>query len=165
MLLRKTFRFEASHILPKHPGKCSRLHGHSWVLHVEVEGKINKDTGFVMDFADMSKAVKPLIEKMDHKHLGSWNVPWTGLDLSPNVWLEHNPHWAVGGLSEDFYPSSENLLIWIGDQLANAGLGWSKLALEETCTSYAELDRKEFEETCQCERVEAREKAPASREK
>src|SRR5438034_5141876 len=52
MLLRKTFRFEASHILPKHPGKCSRLHGHSWVLHVSITGPINRDTGFVMDYAD-----------------------------------------------------------------------------------------------------------------
>lgn len=36
--LEKTFRFEASHQLPKHDGKCARLHGHSWVGRVVIEG-------------------------------------------------------------------------------------------------------------------------------
>jgi len=53
--------------------------------------------------------------------------------------------WAVDGLMMGFYPSSENLLIWIGGQLKIAGLDWSKLAIEETCTSYAVLTRSEFD--------------------
>jgi 6-pyruvoyltetrahydropterin/6-carboxytetrahydropterin synthase len=132
MLLRKTFRFEASHILPKHPGKCSRLHGHSWVLHVFVEGFVDKETGFVMDFAEISNGVKPLIDSLDHRHLGT-------------IEFDVRPSWQVEGMPWDFYPSSENLLYWIGDQLK--GMVWSKLALEETCTSYAELTREEFDAT------------------
>jgi 6-pyruvoyltetrahydropterin/6-carboxytetrahydropterin synthase len=117
MELRKTFRFEASHVLPKHPGKCSRLHGHSWVLHVFVEGPVEEMTGFVMDFGDISSFVKPLIDNLlDHYHLND---------------------------TTKIYPSSENLLIWIGRELY--AYRWSKLALEETCTSYAELTRKEFD--------------------
>lgn len=140
MLLRKTFRFEASHILPRHPGKCSRLHGHSWVLHVEVEGPINPKTGFVMDYADISSQLKPLIERLDHRHLGSWGHILTDVHEleDPN----HHNDWFVPGLSAGFYPSSENLLYWIGEQLPT--FAWSKLALEETCTSYAELSREEF---------------------
>ena len=140
MLLRKTFRFEASHILPKHPGKCSRLHGHSWVLHVEVEGPVNKDTGFVMDYADMSSCVKPLIERLDHRHFGSWGHILTDVNQLEDP--DHHNNWFVPGLPISFYPSSENLLYWIGKQLDT--LAWTKLALEETCTSYAELSREEF---------------------
>lgn len=133
MELRKTFRFEASHVLPKHPGKCSRLHGHSWVLHVYVEGLINPNTGFVMDYADISGIVKPLIEMLDHRHLGNWEY----------VSIPNNS-WCVVSLPVDFYPTSENLLVWIGRQLAGR-LDWSKLQLEETCTSLATLERSEFD--------------------
>jgi queuosine biosynthesis protein QueD len=133
MLLRKSFRFEASHILPRHKGKCSRLHGHSWVLHVFVRGQVDKETGFVMDYAEISDTVKPLIQSMDHKHLGSWGEG-----------LPYNPTWEVPWLRIDFYPSSENLLYAIGDQLV--GMVWDKLALEETCSSYAELTREEYDE-------------------
>jgi 6-pyruvoyltetrahydropterin/6-carboxytetrahydropterin synthase len=137
MLLRKTFRFEASHILPKHKGKCSRLHGHSWVLHVFVEGTIDEETGFVMDYAEISSTVKPLVESLDHRHLGAW----TNLFYKPM--REEHKNMIVSWLPEDFYPSSENLLMEIGHQIC--GMGWSKLALEETCSSYAELTWAEFD--------------------
>jgi 6-pyruvoyltetrahydropterin/6-carboxytetrahydropterin synthase len=137
MLLRKTFRFEASHMLSRHPGKCKNLHGHSWVLHVFVEGPIEEETGFVVDFADISKWVKPLIEQLDHKHLGQWEVD--------GQWIPIRPTWKVLKIPENFYPTSENLLYWIGTSLFP--MRWSKLALEETCTSYAELTRSEFDAT------------------
>lgn len=145
MLLRKSFRFEASHVLPKHPGKCSRLHGHSWVLHVSVEGSINADTGFVMDYADLTRVFKPWIEQnLDHRHLGTWDIPWTGLDMSPNTWLEKNRDWAIPFEYDTLkYPSSENILWWLGEIFQT--FPWSTFALEETCTSYAELSRKEFD--------------------
>jgi len=137
----KTYRFEASHILPKHPGKCSRLHGHSWVLKVSVEGDVNPDTGFVMDYADISAAVKPLIEKLDHNHLGTWAS-------GPGVVHQRGPHWnpQYAVLHEDFYPSSENLILWIAEQL-DKELEWSKLELQETCTSSCVLTREDYERT------------------
>lgn len=134
MQISKTFRFEASHILPKHPGKCSRLHGHSWVLRVSVEGKINPDTGFVKDYAEISAVVKPLIERLDHRHLGAWPSEIFGL---------YAPSDTVAGLPLAFYPSSENLLIWIGNELASV-LDWSEISLNETCTSEATLTRTEW---------------------
>lgn len=145
MLIRKTFRFEASHILPRHKGKCSRLHGHSWVLHVFVEGSIKKETGFVMDYAEVSAAVNPLIEKLDHRHLGQWRAQrMEGAGYYDIIHYEQHEIWAVPGMLQEFYPSSENLLVWIGGQLADK-LNWCKLALEETCTSYCELTREEFD--------------------
>lgn len=136
MELTKTFRFEASHVLPKHPGKCSRLHGHSWVLHVSVNGPIDPLTGFVMDFADMSKAVKELVERLDHRHLGQWEKTyWPSSEFQ---------RWSVVNLPFDFYPTSENLLVWIGLQLKSV-LPWSTLSIEETCTSRATLTREEYD--------------------
>ena len=179
MELRKTYRFEASHILPKHPGKCSRLHGHSWVLHVAVRGPVNRETGFVMDFGDISKVVKPIVEALDHKHLGQWRE-LEGVVPTASTYDKSR----VKGLLPNFYPTSENLLLWLAPQLrpldlweikrANQpaeyrtmspdevtnyqpGSGpwlrriveWSSIAIEETCTSYALLTRKEYDSNAQ----------------
>lgn len=70
----KQFRFEASHQLPNHDGKCRRLHGHSWVGKVILESpeliQTGPKAGMVQDFGDISKALKPLLEDfLDHHHL------------------------------------------------------------------------------------------------
>lgn len=138
MELRKTFRFEASHRLARHPGKCSRLHGHSWVLHVFVEGVIDPVSGFVKDYAEISEIVKPLVNALDHRHLGDWEYI-NALGWGKDFWNPQIANWPT-----TIYPSSENLLIWFARVLTDK-LDWSKLALEETCTSYAELTRREFD--------------------
>lgn len=134
--LMKEFRFEASHMLPKHPGKCSRLHGHSWVLRVYVQGEVDPETGFVMDYTQLKDIVqKSVIDKLDHRHLGVWAF---------EGYIESE--WKVPGLPINFYPSSENLIIWIGTQLSDyIGTNWwSKLELDETCTSRCTLTREAY---------------------
>src|SRR6266581_9556061 len=71
MELRKTFQFEAAHLLPHLPKshKCRRLHGHSFKVDIVVEGEIDPKLGWVMDYADISKAFKPLWKKLDHNYL------------------------------------------------------------------------------------------------
>lgn len=65
----RRFTFEASHELPWHPGKCARLHGHSYVLDVTVEGPLNAD-GIVVDFGDIKSTVtKHVLGDYDHQHL------------------------------------------------------------------------------------------------
>ena len=60
-------RFSACHFIPRHE-KCSRLHGHSYILRLRVEGDIGKD-GMVMDFVDLKKELKKFVEEFDHKTL------------------------------------------------------------------------------------------------
>lgn len=66
----KTFNFEAAHSLPFLPEghKCRNVHGHSYRFTVEVNGELD-ERGFVIDYADISKAVKPIVEYLDHKNL------------------------------------------------------------------------------------------------
>jgi 6-pyruvoyltetrahydropterin/6-carboxytetrahydropterin synthase len=137
MDITKEFRFEASHQLIKHKGKCSRLHGHSWVLEVTVSGEVDEETGFVMDYADIGEIVKPLIDALDHRHLGTWGQASSACHFQEN---------RVMNLPFDFYPSSENIILWIGDQL-DTELKWSKLKLNETCTSSCVITREEYERT------------------
>src|SRR5574337_714477 len=70
----KKFVFEASHRLPFHDGKCSRLHGHSWVMWVVVEGENLIADGpkrdMLMDHGDISNVARGMVEEyLDHWHL------------------------------------------------------------------------------------------------
>lgn len=53
-------------------GKCANAnwHGHNYELIVTVKGKINKDTGFLMDAKQLSSILQnDVCEKLDHKNL------------------------------------------------------------------------------------------------
>lgn len=57
---------DASHVLPDHPGKCSRLHGHRYRFEVWLRGAIDVGgSGMLVDFLE----VKRCIDEWDHAHL------------------------------------------------------------------------------------------------
>ena len=111
MQLRKTFQFEAAHLLPLLPEahKCRRLHGHSFKVEVVVEGPCDPQLGWVMDYADITKAFRPLWEKLDHYHLND-----------------------VPGLEN---PTSENIAIWIWNRLQPQLPLLAEIVVAETCTA------------------------------
>jgi len=119
--LAKTFRFEASHQLHGHDGKCARLHGHSWGGVVYVQGDTltpsGAKAGMVVDYADIKAALKPLLENyLDHWHLND----------------------SLGIAN----PTSEEVSRWIFNKLKESGLNVSAVRIDETCTSqclYTEL--------------------------
>lgn len=72
--LRKSFAFEASHVLTGHNGKCARLHGHSYVMTLVLRGARLQRSGpqrnMLADFCDISAAAKKIIAShLDHHHL------------------------------------------------------------------------------------------------
>lgn len=107
----REFTFEAAHRLPNVPEghKCARLHGHSYRIEVRVEGEVGDRSGWVIDFADISAAFKPLHAVLDHNYLNE--VP--GLDN----------------------PTSENLAKWIWDRLMPDLGGLQEVIVRETCAS------------------------------
>jgi len=56
--------FDYAHFLPSSP-KCGVLHGHSAMVSVKVHGEIFDD--MVLEFGELKKAVKTVLEKIDHK--------------------------------------------------------------------------------------------------
>lgn len=107
----KEFGFEAAHLLPNVPAghKCARLHGHSFVVEVHVRGEPDPTLGWVMDFADLKAAWRPLHEALDHRYLND-----------------------IPGLEN---PTSEVLARWIWERLAPALPLLAKVVVRETCTS------------------------------
>ncbi|KAB2930258.1 MAG: 6-carboxytetrahydropterin synthase QueD [Leptonema illini] len=110
----KSFRFEAAHYLPKLPEthKCRRMHGHSFKFDVHVEGPLDPELGWVMDFGDISRLVKPLVEELDHYLLNE-----------------------IPGLEN---PTSEVIAVWIWNRLKPDLSGLSRIVVYETCTARCE---------------------------
>ena len=59
--------FSSCHFIPMHE-KCSRLHGHSYIVRIRLEGELD-DNGMVMDFVILKKKLRSVISDMDHKVL------------------------------------------------------------------------------------------------
>lgn len=110
MEIYKEFTFEAAHLLPNVPAghKCGRLHGHSYRVQIHVAGELDDKLGWVMDFADIKKIVRPIIKELDHYYLND-----------------------IPGLEN---PTSENLARWMWNKLHSL-LPLSKIVVCETCTS------------------------------
>lgn len=63
--------FDASHMIPGHPGKCRSLHGHSYKVEVFIKGNDLDGNGIMKgaDFIELKKALRIIVERYDHKHL------------------------------------------------------------------------------------------------
>lgn len=109
--LRKTFQFEAAHKLPNVPAdhKCARLHGHSFRVEVVVAGECDPKMGWLMDYAEISEAFRPLLDQLDHYYLN--DIP--GLENA----------------------TSEMLAKWIWDRLKPQLPLLAEIAVAETCMS------------------------------
>ena len=111
MEIYKEFIIEAAHLLPNLPEghKCRRLHGHSFHIEVHVTGEVEKETGWVMDYAEISRLFLPVFEMLDHHFLNE-----------------------IDGLEN---PTSENLARWIWHRLKSVLPGLSSIVVRETCTA------------------------------
>jgi 6-pyruvoyltetrahydropterin/6-carboxytetrahydropterin synthase len=107
----KVFSIEAAHRLPNVPPghKCARLHGHSFEVVIHVRGPVAMEAGWVMDFASIKEAFKPLHAQLDHYYLNE-----------------------IEGLAN---PTSEHLARWIWQRLQPSLPLLSKVVVKETCTS------------------------------
>ena len=108
--LERSYRFEAAHSLPHVPPghKCARMHGHSYAIELAIEGEIEPQRGWLMDFAEIDEYAMPVIRRLDHQVLNE-----------------------IDGLSN---PTSELLAVWIWNQLSQLP-GLVEVVVSETPSS------------------------------
>jgi 6-pyruvoyltetrahydropterin/6-carboxytetrahydropterin synthase len=115
--IRRRFRFESAHVLPFHPGKCARMHGHSYRLEVAVRGPLQNEgpaRGMIADFDDVRRIVhETVVDDLDHATLN---------DRIDN-------------------PTAERIVQWIWERLEPALSGLDELVLWETPNACAVLRR------------------------
>ncbi len=91
--LKQHFQIESARFLPNLPAShpCSRMHGHSFKIILTLVGPLDEKVGWVMDYNEISFAMRPLLNQIDHRVLNE-----------------------VAGLEN---PTSELLAKWIYDQM------------------------------------------------
>ncbi|HEY6930118.1 MAG TPA: 6-carboxytetrahydropterin synthase [Thermoanaerobaculia bacterium] len=76
--------------------KCNNPHGHghTYQLEVTVEGEIDPETGYVMDFKDLKQSVqKNVVQRLDRRHL-NFDVDFlrgvnpTAENIAVGIWRE-----------------------------------------------------------------------------
>jgi 6-pyruvoyltetrahydropterin/6-carboxytetrahydropterin synthase len=72
LYITKEYTFDAAHFLTKVPSEhpCSRLHGHTYTLAINVAGETNEQ-GFIIDYHEIDKIVKPIVAELDHNCLNN----------------------------------------------------------------------------------------------
>lgn len=118
MKITQAFTFEAAHRLPHVPAthKCHRMHGHSYRVELQLEGPVDPQTGFVIDFFDVEKAFGPVLERLDHHTLNE-----------------------IPGLEN---PTAENIAVWIWEKVKPLLGEVSLVKVFETPSCWAEYDGK-----------------------
>lgn len=61
--------FSSAHFITFSGHQCESLHGHNYRVGVSVEGDVDPECAFVVDFAILKEAVKGLVKPMDHRVL------------------------------------------------------------------------------------------------
>lgn len=61
--------FSSAHFITLVGHQCESLHGHNYRVGVSVEGGLDPECGFVVDFAVLKRILRPLVETMDHRVL------------------------------------------------------------------------------------------------
>ena len=118
--LSKRFRFEAAHQLLNVPEthKCGHLHGHSYTVEVAVRGAVKSEQGWLLDYGDLSRIVKPLVAQLDHQNLND-----------------------VEGLP---FTTAEHLCVWFWNQMKPQLPPLYRISIAETtttqCDYYGETD-------------------------
>lgn len=61
--------FSSAHFITFSGHQCESLHGHNYRIGVTVEGDVDPECAFVVDFGVIKRIVRPLVQAMDHKVL------------------------------------------------------------------------------------------------
>ncbi|MGC8604968.1 MAG: 6-carboxytetrahydropterin synthase QueD [Desulfomonilaceae bacterium] len=61
--------FSAAHSLRQYKGKCERLHGHNYRVHVTARSLAPESDGMVIDFGNLKAVTNEIIERLDHRFL------------------------------------------------------------------------------------------------
>jgi len=65
------FDFAAARFLPNLPAshRCSRVHGHTFHIELTIRGELGEDSGWIVDFDDVDRAMDELKDALDHRRL------------------------------------------------------------------------------------------------
>jgi 6-pyruvoyltetrahydropterin/6-carboxytetrahydropterin synthase len=97
------FIFAAAHFITFPGHRCETLHGHNYRTRVAVEGGLNAEAHYVLDFAELKQLVRRLTDEVDHKVLLPLENPKIQVGDSVTV--------AVAGKPRYVFPRGDCVLL------------------------------------------------------
>lgn len=73
-------RFSAAHMIPNHES-CGFIHGHSYIVDVEIDGERQGEFGFVADFKEVKTIMRDLCDRLDHRFI----IPTENPDMKMDI--------------------------------------------------------------------------------
>lgn len=151
-----THTIDAAHRVVGHtapnglPGKCSRLHGHTYTFKVGVSAEVLEYPGFVVDFA----VIKAVLNEWDHRTLLWVNDPFLITTEADRDNLRSEVRDDISGvLRLPYNPTSENMAADIVARLMalDERFSFATVEVSETPTSraFASLNRYDLDRLAQ----------------
>jgi 6-pyruvoyltetrahydropterin/6-carboxytetrahydropterin synthase len=120
-VLKTLLDFASAHSLRGYPGDCAKLHGHNWKIEVQVAGEQLNEIGMVIDFKEIKRHAKEVINELDHS------------------FLNDHPYF------HDTNPTAENIALYlyktIGQRIASDAVKMHSITVWENdrnCVTYSE---------------------------
>lgn len=139
-ILKAEQSFDSAHFLAGYEGKCSNIHGHRWRVEIEIKSQgLVKDgqlDGMVIDFGDLKKAVKDMVDYYDH-----------GLIIQKETMREETLNCLLADefkiIEVDFRPTAENFAAFFFKTMKAQGFNVSRATVFETPTNSAAYEERE----------------------
>lgn len=139
-ILKAEHSFDSAHFLANYDGKCGNIHGHRWRVEVEVESQTllsgGQLDGMVIDFGDLKKDVKILVDYYDHALI-------IQKDTMRKETLEFIVEDGFKIIEVDFRPTAENFSAFFFKAMKNKGYNVKRVTVYETPTNSATYEEDE----------------------
>lgn len=108
-------RFSAAHMVIGHES-CGKIHGHSYIVDVEVDGERSGKFGFVIDFKILKNITRDICKSLDHRVL----IPVNSPDLSMKYEDENTVEFTVLDCLDYKLPKQDVVLLPITSTTAES---------------------------------------------
>lgn len=137
-ILKTSSCFDSAHFLKDYDGKCANIHGHRWMVEIEIaDDKLSdtgKNKGMVVDFSQLKDDLSKLTDYFDHSLIIEKN---SLKEKTKAALLEEN----FRIIEVDFRPTAENFSRYFYEQMKSMNYKVIKACVYETpknCATYCE---------------------------
>lgn len=133
-ILKSEHSFDSAHFLANYEGKCGNIHGHRWKVEIEIQSedlvKGGQLHGMVIDFGDLKKDVKNMVDYYDHALIIEQG---TMREKTLNCMYED----GFKIIEVSFRPTAENFAAFFFKTMKDKGYNVKKSRVYETPTNSA----------------------------
>ena len=137
-ILKAESEFDSAHFLSGYEGKCANIHGHRWRVIVEVQSEElhigGQLDGMVIDFGDIKKDLKVIVNEYDHALIYQSNT-------MRSLTLQCLKEDGFNLIEVDFRPTAEQFAYHFYKLMSKKEYNIKRVTVYETPTNCAVYER------------------------